>query len=151
MDSSRFCNTEPGDPPPSMALVLHSKDDDPAPEYQAGFATIYALIEGWVKTYSSIPNLANDQAIARSNDILWAYMMNCTYPGHRQDSHTHVMTLLNDLKTRYWFIMRMAVTYCVKDIMSIDAFYKFSNEVDTILAEVKKKLQERGMLYLCTR
>jgi hypothetical protein len=146
MDSSRFCNTEPGDPPPSMALVLHSKDDDPAPEYQAGFATIYALIEGWVKTYSSIPNLANDQAIARSNDILWAYMMNCTYPGHRQDSHTHVMTLLNDLKTRYWFIMRMAVTYCVKDVMSIDAFYKFSDEVDAILTEVKKKLQERGML-----
>jgi hypothetical protein len=68
--------------------------------------------------------LANDQAIARSNDILWAYMMNCTYPRHRQDSHTHVMTLLNDLKhlkTRFWLIMRMAVTYYVKDVMSIDA------------------------------
>ena len=48
-------------------------------------------------------------------------MMNCTYPGHRQDFHTHVMTLFNDLKTRYWFIMRMAVTYYVKDVMSIDA------------------------------
>jgi hypothetical protein len=61
------------------------------------------------------------QAIARSNDIPWAYMMNCTYPAHRQDSHTHVMTLLNDLKTRYWVIMRMAVTYRVKDVMSIYA------------------------------
>jgi hypothetical protein len=48
-------------------------------------------------------------------------MMNCTHPGHSQDSHTQVMTLLNDLKTRSWFIMRMAVTYCVKDVMSIDA------------------------------
>ena len=73
------------------------------------------LIKGWGRSSPMI------QAIARSNDILWAYMMNCTYSGHRQDSHTHVMTLLDDLKTRYWFIMRMAVTYCVKDVMSIYA------------------------------
>jgi len=138
-------NTEPASPPiQSMALVPFANEEDPASRYQAEFSKIFALVEGWVKTYSNIPNLANDQKIARSNDVLWAYMMNCTYPGHRQDSHTHVMTLLNDGNSRYWFIMRMAITYLIKDVMSIDAFYKFSPPTDAQFDEVKKKLQERG-------
>jgi hypothetical protein len=145
-ETTRIYNTEPASPsPPSMALVLHTNEDDPAPRYQAEFSKIYALVEGWVKTYANIPNLANDQKIARSNDTLWAYMMNCTYPGHRQDAHTHVMTLLNDANSRFWFIMRMAITYLNKDVMSIDAFYKFSPATDAQFDEVKKKLMERGM------
>jgi hypothetical protein len=146
-NETRIYNTEPASPPlppPSMALILHTNEEDPAPGYQAEFSKIYALVEGWVKTYASIPNLANDQKIARSNDVLWAYMMNCTYPGHRQDAHTHVMTLLNDGNSRFWFIMRMAITYLTKDVMSIDAFYKFSPATDAQFDEVKKKLLERG-------
>jgi hypothetical protein len=138
-------NTEPASPPiQSMALVPFANEEHPASRYQAEFSKIFALVEGWVKTYANIPNLANDQKIARSNDVLWAYMMNCTYPGHRQDSHTHVMTLLNDENSRYWFIMRMAITYLAKDVMSIDAYYKFSPPTDAQFEEVKKKLQERG-------
>ncbi len=161
--STKIYDTQPGDTPinplykpsavptpavpTSMALVLHTNDEDRAPEYQAAFSKIYALVEGWVKTYSSVPNLENDQAMARSNETLWAYMMNCTYPGHRQDSHTHVMALLQDAKTRYWFVMRMAVTYCVKDIISIEVFKKYSTIVEAAINDCKKKLEERGMLY----
>jgi hypothetical protein len=160
--STKIYDTRPGDTPinplykpsaaptpavpTSTALVLHTNNEDRAPEYQAAFSKIYALVEGWVKTYSNVPNLENDQAITRSNETLWAYMMNCTYPDHRQDSHTHVMALLQDAKTRYWFVMRMAITYCVKDIMSIEVFKKYSTAVEVTINDCKKKLEERGML-----
>ena len=147
LGTAKIYNTEAGDPPPSMAMVLHKDDDDPAPEYQEKFGMIYALIEGWVKMYACIPHPGNDQAIARSNDVLWAFMLNCTYPGQRQDAHTHVMTLLSDVRSRYWFVMRIATTYCSRDIMTINTFYGFSKEIDAELLDVKKKLQERGMLF----
>ncbi|KAF4628284.1 hypothetical protein G7Y89_g9866 [Cudoniella acicularis] len=146
--ANKIFNTEPGDtppaPPPSMALVVHTKAEDPAEDYTNAFGKLYALIEGWVKTYANEPNVTNDQKVARSNDVLWAYMMNCTYPGHRQDSHTHVMALLSEPQTRYWFMMRMCVTYCVKDIISIKTFYSYSDLVNKQLEEVRTKLQERG-------
>jgi hypothetical protein len=148
-EGSTFRNfkTEPGSPPPtSMALVPFKTEEDPAPRFKAEFSKIYALIEGWVKTYANVPNLANDQKIARSNDILWDYMMNCTYPGLRQDAHTHVMTLLNDSNSRFWFVMRMAITYLIKDVMTIGAFYRFNPGTDAEFEDVKKKLLERGKL-----
>jgi hypothetical protein len=41
--------------------------------------------------------------------------------------------------------MRMAVTYCVKDIVTSDAFVGFNPEVDRVLTAVKEALLERGM------
>jgi hypothetical protein len=135
--------TEPSTPPlQSMALVPFSNETDPAPRYKTEFTKIYEMVEGWVKSYANLPNLGNDQKIARSNNVLWDFMMNCTYPGQRQDAHTHVMTLLNDPNTRCWFIMRMAVTYLTKDIMTVGVFYKFNPATDGEFDEVKKKLQE---------
>jgi len=144
VNSSRTFHTEPGDSQ-SMALILHTKDEDLSPQYKAAIGKVYGLIENWSRKYSNQPHQDNDRAIASSNQTLWDYMMNCTYPGHRQDSHSHVTVLLNDPNTRFWFIMRMAVQYCVKEIMSIDNFYGFSAEVDRLLDDVKKGLQERGM------
>jgi hypothetical protein len=141
--SFRNFKTEPSTPPlPSMALVPFSNETDPAPRYKAEFTKIYELVEGWVKSYANLPNLGNDQKIARSNNVLWDFMMNCTYPGQRQDAHTHVMTLLNDPNTRCWFVMRMATTYLTKDIMTLGVFHKFSPATDAEFDEVKKKLQE---------
>lgn len=137
--------TEPGSPRPSNALVLRQKEDDLAIGYQAAIEKLYVMVEDWVKKFSNIPNPKNDRLIASGNDILWDYMMNCTYPGHRQDSHTHVTTLLNDVLTRYWFVMRMATQYCVKDIMSVSAFKPYSTAVAKTLEEIEKKLQERGL------
>jgi hypothetical protein len=143
--SFRVFKTEPNTPPPSsMALVPFKTDDDPAPRFKAEFSKIFALVEGWVKTYANIPNLENDQKIARSNDVLWAYMMNCTYPGQRQDAHTHVMTLLDESSSRFWFVMRMAITYLTKEVMTIGVFYGFNPGTDNEFEEVKKKLLERG-------
>ncbi|KAH8672656.1 hypothetical protein BGZ60DRAFT_429975 [Tricladium varicosporioides] len=145
--------TEPGDDirtpiavSASTALVIRDQKDRESPEdYEEGFAKMYTLCEGWVKTYSSTPNLANDQKIARSNDTLWSFMMNCTYPGHRQDSHTHVCALLNDPTCRKWFVMRMCVTYCVMDIINLENFYDFSPLVRTTLEDVRRKLLQRGL------
>ena len=139
--------TEPGDTPEaiiSTALIVKQNPTAEADAYQSDFSKLFALIEAWVLNYASVPNPSNDSSIARSNDILWAYMMNCAYPGHRQDSHTHVMTLISDADTRPWFVMRMACQYCVKDIMALDAFLGFSIPVDMEINEAKEKLLERG-------
>jgi hypothetical protein len=139
-------HTEPGTPPPSSALVIHKSEAELAGDYKAAIGKLYELVENWTKDYSSIPNQKNDRAIASGNDILWDYMMNCTYPGHRQDSYTHVVALLSDPSTRHWFVMRMATQYCVKDIMHIKAFKPYSERVEQIIDTVLEKLQERGMI-----
>lgn len=143
--STQHFVTEPRTPPPSNAVVLRQSDEELALEYRAAISKLYDLVEGWVRKYSSVPNQTNDRAIASGNDILWDYMMNCTYPGHRQDSHTHAVALLNDLNTRFWFVMRMATQYCVKDIMAIKAFKPYSKSMEKIIDMVLLKLQERGM------
>jgi hypothetical protein len=130
----------------STALVLHKGHEQLAAEYKAAISKLYDLVEDWVLKYANEPCQKNDRAIASSNDILWDYMMNCTYPGHRQDAHTHVVTLLGDSTTRYWFIMRMATEYCVMKIMSIEAFKPYSKSVDKIIAEMLLKLKERGII-----
>jgi hypothetical protein len=130
---------------PSMALVLHSPDDL-SDEYRGDFNTIYGLVEGWTKSYANKPNLVNDQNISQKNNVLWEYMMNCTYPGRAQDSHSHVMLLLNDHNTRHWFVMRMCVTYCVQEIFEFEAFHGYCESTDRQLAEVKKGEKVRGRI-----
>jgi hypothetical protein len=147
-NSSRTYNTEPADDTPSMALVLHSREEQLAIEYKLSFHKLYAMIETWVRKYTHRPHPENDRLIGASNQVLWDYMMNCTYPGHRQDSHNHVIALLNDARCRFWFVMRMISTYCTKDITTPDAFVGFDGEVDRVLDEVKKAMQERGKIIL---
>ncbi|KAG9239095.1 hypothetical protein BJ875DRAFT_366606, partial [Amylocarpus encephaloides] len=124
----------------STALVPYRDSEDYAAEFTNDFAKLYALVEGWVRLYTKVPNLPNDQNIARSNNVLWEYMMNCAYPGQRQDSHNHVMVLLNDRRARYWFIMRMCVTYCVNEIITPKAFKSYSAHVKDQLTEVEMVL-----------
>jgi hypothetical protein len=54
------------------------------------------------------------------------------------------MTLLNDPASRAWFVMRMAVSYIVEEILSLAPYKLFSQEVDTALENVKTKIAERG-------
>ncbi|PVH89774.1 hypothetical protein DL98DRAFT_601206 [Cadophora sp. DSE1049] len=149
-ESSRAFNTEPGDTPiaasKSTALILSSTNpEDPSLFFQEQFADLYKLIEGWAMSYCNIPQLANDQAIARGNQTLWSFMMNCTYPGQRQDSHSHVMTLLNDPGSRPWFVMRMGVGYIVEEMLSVKSYKDFSPQVGAELSAVKTQLQQRGL------
>ncbi|RDL39722.1 uncharacterized protein BP5553_04062 [Venustampulla echinocandica] len=142
-------NTEHGVAPlnlhRSQALMPYNiNDDEMAEEYAAALINFYRLVEGWAKTYTSTPNLANDRGIASSNVSLWAFMMDCTYPGFRQDSHTHVMTLLGDPNTRYWFVMRMCLTVCVNEIIDLRSFYGYSEVMDREIDKLMVKLQERG-------
>jgi hypothetical protein len=74
-------------------------------------------------------------------------MMNCTYPGHRHESHAHVLALLDDLNARFLFITRMAITYCIQDIMSVETFKAFSPEVSAAIEDAKIRLQERGKIF----
>lgn len=143
--SSRTYKTEPADDiPKSMALVLQSREEQLAIQYKLGFHKLYSMIERWVRKYTSRPNPDNDRLIASSNQVLWDYMMNCTYPGNRQDSHHHVIALLNDVRSRSWFVMRMAATYCTKDITHPKTFIGFGAESDRVLKEVEKAMEERG-------
>jgi len=149
LQRSQRITTEPGDDPGAMmssALVLRERDPytDPSPMYQHSLRRLFQMAETWSQKYANIPNSANDRQIARSSQVLWDYMMNCTYPGDRQNAHTHVVALLDDPGSRFWFVMRMAVGYFVKDMLTIDAFYGFTPEVDNVLNIAKKSLQERG-------
>ena len=174
---NRHMTTEPGDTPinplyasqasqpyqapraPSTALVLHEDSTDPCPPFQRALKDLLTSCENWVKKFTNKPNAANDRLIAQSNQMLWDYMMNCTYPGERQNAHTHVTALLNDSSTRYWFVMRMIVGYLVNDILSIHAFHNYSKHTNKVLAFVKESLVERGkfcpfnrhILYLSNR
>lgn len=113
----KIYNTEPGsrgeDDRGSKALVRYRpdldglNDDEISSLFKAEFSKFFSLAEGWVRIYCSEPNMANDQKIARSNQSLWAFMMNCTYPGNEQAAHSHVVTLIKDRNSRYWFCMRM--------------------------------------------
>jgi hypothetical protein len=144
--------TEPGDSPhrhafQSPASVLHHKhEDNVAPRYRNAITKLYSHVENWSRAYADQPNPQQDRTIARSNDVLWAYMMNCAYPGHRQDSYTHVVAILNDPDTRYWFVMRMMIEYCVKDVMVMEAFMPYSNAAGQKISKVLLKMAERGII-----
>ncbi|KAG4430724.1 hypothetical protein IFR05_013799 [Cadophora sp. M221] len=147
-ESSRAYNTEPGDTPMagSRALVLSSgSGQDPSIFYQDHFAELYQLIEGWAMAYCTKPKISNDQAIARTNQSLWAFMMDCTYPGQRQDAHSHLMLLLNDAKSRPWFVVRMGVAYVVAEMLSLKSYKNFSPQIAAELLAVKNQLKERGL------
>jgi len=145
-------NTEPGSPDvlPVRSLLTHGPGStvsvmDDITKYKDLISGLHNVIDEWCTKYTSIPNLEGDRAIATSNGALWAYMMNCTYPGHRQDAHAHVMTLLQDSKTRYLFCIRMAISYCVKEIMSINEFNSYSPETENVLSQCKNALSVRGL------
>jgi hypothetical protein len=151
--TSRGFTTEPGDTPlnPNYgAMVLFNKDPDydPSPEFTDDFTKIFVAVEGWVKDLANVGNPANDDKLVQ-NQVLWDYMMNCTYPGQRQDAHSHALTLIKDRGCRYWFVMRMLTTYIFNDILSITAWRGFSDEVDQEIKEVADTLtRERGLCFV---
>ena len=132
------------DPSASMAVIPFAQEEDRYLEFKDGISSVYQLVENWTTVYACLPEPLKEQAIAASNKPLWDYMMNCTYPGHRQEAHDHVVTLLEDQSTRSLLLMRMAVTYCIQDIMSVDAFRVFSQPVSDAIEDAKIRLQERG-------
>jgi hypothetical protein len=73
-------------------------------------------------------------------------MRGLSYGTNSKDSDSHVLTLISRKETRFWFVMRMALQYCVNDMMVLSAWKGFSRDSDTVLDEVKEKLQERGKL-----
>jgi hypothetical protein len=150
LNTTRYNTTEPGDdvPPYSMAVVLHGKEEELADEYKFLFNKLFDRVEIWVRKYTNQPNPENDRAIASSNQQLWDYMMNLTYPNDKASSHAHVVALLNDPSCRFWFVMRMAVSYCTKDITTHDAFLGFSPDVDRVLKNVEEELKVRGMTLI---
>lgn len=152
-ESSRAFNTEPGDTPiaapRSNALVLSSEGgEDPSLFYQKELAELYQLIEGWAMAYCTTPKISNDQAIARTNQTLWDFMMGCTYDGQRQDAHTHLTTLLNNARSRPWFVFRMGVQYIVNDIFSVTSYKNFSPQVGAELSTVQVQLDQGGKHFL---
>lgn len=157
-DNSRCYNTEPGTPSgdesssiPRVSIrkdLEHLSDNELAELFTAEFSKIFALVEGFVKIYTSQPNLANDRRISSSNQTLWDFMLSCTYPGMRQDSHSHVMALLNDARSRYWFCMRIVAAYLTINIINIEVFGQFGARQEVELRAIKTKLSERGELGL---
>jgi hypothetical protein len=145
--SQRHITTEPGDDcTPSMALVLHNQENDvTAATFKALFHDLYYDFDLWVRKYTCKPSLQNDQAIPRSNQTLWQYILRMVSPYHTQDAHTHVVALLSDPRTRSWFVFRMLVSYCTINILNFEAFESFSPEVSKTLNECKEALKERGM------
>ncbi|TGO83947.1 hypothetical protein BPOR_0570g00020 [Botrytis porri] len=106
------------------------------------FSDIFALAEGWARTYCCIPNIQEDHAIASSNQALWSYMTKLTY-SDPQSAHSHVMALLSSETTRFWFVMRMAMSYCFDNIMTLKTFEQYNNSVAAHLANIREQLTAR--------
>jgi hypothetical protein len=156
-DNTRCYNTEPGSPdryqkqkslPPPRPSTLPDHlalgHEEIATHFQHEFSKYFSMIEGWVKIYASQPNQANDQLLARGNQKVWQYLMELAYPGQRQASHSHVTLLLNDARSRYWFVMRLIISLLLQDIMTLDLFERFGAKEEVELREVRAKLRERG-------
>ncbi|KAK6610718.1 hypothetical protein H4I96_02316 [Botrytis cinerea] len=107
------------------------------------FSDIFALAEGWARSYCCIPNIQEDRAIASSNQALWNYMTKLTY-NDPQSAHSHVMALLSSENTRFWFVMRMAMSYCFDNIMTLKTFEQYNDTQltarPTASAEKRQKL-----------
>ncbi|QSZ34706.1 hypothetical protein DSL72_007561 [Monilinia vaccinii-corymbosi] len=108
-------------------------------EFTNDFAKLFGSMEGWCREYASVPNISGDRTIAATNQNLWTYMMSLTY-NEPQSAHSHVMALLSNENTRYWFVMRMALEYCFTQIMSINAFQRYNHGVHDHLASIKERL-----------
>jgi hypothetical protein len=135
------------DPSESMAMVPFDREHGCYLEFKTGIGNVYKMVQDWANAYANYPDAEKDKGIAKSNRPLWDYMMNCTYPGHRHESHAHVLALLDDLNARFLFITRMAITYCIQDIMSVETFKAFSPEVSVAIEDAKIRLQERGKIF----
>ncbi|KAI9646904.1 hypothetical protein NHQ30_004904 [Ciborinia camelliae] len=115
---------------------------DQSIEFTNEFAKLFGSMEGWCREYACTPNLSADRTIASTNQNLWTYMMSLTYKDP-QSAHSHVMALLGNENTRYWFVMRMALEYCFNQIMSINAFQRYNHSVHDHLASIKERLTSK--------
>jgi hypothetical protein len=116
--------------------------DTAVQEYQAALAKLFGMIEGWVRSYTIIPNHVMDQQIARSNQQVWSFLTSCTSPYREQEAYTHVVALLKGSSTRFWLVMRMMVQYCVNGILGIEAWRRYNDLVGEAIDENKEKLRQ---------
>jgi len=112
--------------------------------YQAALAKLFGMIEGWVRFYTIKPNDVMDQRIARSDQVVWSYITSCTKPLGAQEAHVHAMALLEKNDTRFWFVMRMIVQYCVNSILNIEAWQEYNPNVRRAIDKIKEKLKQGG-------
>ncbi|KAM3075483.1 hypothetical protein ACMFMG_007630 [Clarireedia jacksonii] len=141
--------TQPGTEinfPTNNMVVVPFQNPPPPPDlgadYTAEFTRIFTIIEGWCREYAHMVNPAQDRGIASGNQGLWTYMMRLTYPDP-QSAHSHVMALLSSEQTRFWFVMRMAMTYCFEEIMHPKTFQQFNNTVSSKLKSIKDRLDAK--------
>jgi hypothetical protein len=132
-------------PTESMAMVPFIEEEALCLEFKAAISNVYDLVQDWAKVHTNQPDREKDQAIARLKESLWDYMMQCLHPVSRKDAEGHVIALLEDPDTRYWFVMRMTLTYCIRHIMSVKAFKCFSQQVADAIDDANNGLQERGI------
>ncbi|PQE16877.1 hypothetical protein CJF30_00003582 [Rutstroemia sp. NJR-2017a BBW] len=138
--------TEINFPASNMAVVPFQTPAPPPPDlgadYTAEFTRIFTIIEGWSREYAHMVNPSQDRGIASGNQGLWTYMMRLTYPDP-QSAHSHVMALLSNEQTRFWFVMRMAMTYCFEEIMHPKTFQQFNVAVSSKLKSIKDRLDAK--------
>lgn len=140
-------STEPGNSPPkSVALVVHSSVNEQFDKLEGKFAHLFSLSEGWVRTYARLPCIQSDYNISTSSGALWGYMTKVLYPNDLQESHYHAVALLGDPAARPWYIMRILVTYCFENMLTVDAFYGYSEEIDSELDKFKREGRGGGKL-----
>ncbi|APA08177.1 hypothetical protein SS1G_00130 [Sclerotinia sclerotiorum 1980 UF-70] len=118
---------------------------DTGKEFTNDFGNLFASMEGWCREYACVPNLAGDRNIASTNQELWNYMMGVTYHDP-QSAHSHVMALLGNENTRFWFVMRLALEYCFKKIMCIETYEKYNQSVKEHLISLRERLAAKPII-----
>lgn len=152
--------TEPGSPQlhktqgdSSKALTIFSPTDfkSQASEHTDSIRRIFALVEGWVTTYTTKANKDSDCKIPKDNAPLWKYMTSLTYP-NQHDAQNHTIMLVSTSEWRPWLVMRMMVDYVARRVWVIGCFEGFDAATGVSLTLAKQRLDVKGYssLLLCS-
>lgn len=130
----------------SMALVLRNETGPAATAkmYEGMISKLLATTEGWCRTYCKTPNRDNDHKIANERPQLWNSMLDLIYPQNPRDSRVQAMHLLGQEEIRPFFVMRMAISYMVREIITPAAFGAYSKTHATALQAIQVRLMDRG-------
>ncbi|KAI1084020.1 hypothetical protein F5B20DRAFT_576961 [Whalleya microplaca] len=114
-------------------------------DIQQGFDYLYGLIKGYVVSChgrNEPPTVPNEK-LEYDEPATWFYMTKLVYLNAKQASN-HLRYLINTPAFRPYIIMRIALDYLFKKMVSPDVYLGFSAELDGHLGALQEKISAFG-------
>lgn len=138
--------TEFGSPQPSRArqMVLAQSQEasqEAIEEWKENFSRIFRLVHGWASQYAVKVQEGQSVRIQEEAPRLWEFMCDILYPGQPEAGASHTQFLLEDQHCRPYFVERCILQYIVNNVLSVEGWMGFSDEMDQELRELNDRLQ----------